>query len=197
MTSQRLTFLLLALTFLLGVAVATTSEDVVRLGTLLDLDGQPRVVESTQGQAGIAVFFLSVRCPCAKNCLKEVLTLIPRFQKQKYKVVFVSTDQKTPRLEAARTLRKLGLGSSTYFDSGGNLAARFRVRSASEFVVLERDGEIRYHGSISDENQNFAEKFIEDIEAGRKFRFANARGIGCALEDLDSFAAPWDTSGKL
>jgi peroxiredoxin len=156
------------------------------IATTMSLDSQtPITLKMQTGQKGLALFFFSFNCPCARGCVEIVREQAAELRGLGYATYAVSTDRKTPKDRLKRIFERAALGMPTLDDTDWKLVKKFGIQTSAEMVLLAEADRSLYQGAIVSEKEDFLREIVEDLKSGRAPRLAKGSGLGCALENPD------------
>lgn len=186
----------------LGFGEALEDQDVVAL------DGKPYRLHGFLGRKATVFYSWSTRCPCVDQVNPRLLPLIQRFKPQGVAFLAVAGDPADTKevvavQHAAAWSREAATGGLPPFglllDPTQRLCRQLGFREASQFVVVDGNGYVRYRGTIDDDLKRPTKPFLlpalEAVFDGRVVEspLRPVPGYGCAfgapLKDCPYLAA--------
>ncbi len=157
------------------------SEPVFRLPLLGEQAPPVEVRLSGHSYPGQVLFFLNLTCPCARNARKMLQEQIPVLAGLGYTIRIINTDRTTPREGVKKLFQRLELGIPVLDDREWQLVEHFKIRTASEWVILKPSGEVLFSGTLYSEDIDYLVDITEDLSNGWPLRYARGPGLGCSL----------------
>lgn len=149
----------------------------------VDLSGQVMRLEIPPGKTGAALFFFSLKCPCAKNSLGEVQAHEQKLHELGYVTYYINTDRVTEPVTRIKLFKLFRVPDPVFDDREWKLVQKYAITSSSQMVILDSKKEILYQGAFQSDDVSYLDWLMEDLSASRKPRVQIGAGIGCALED--------------
>lgn len=153
---------------------------------LSDLQGGPHSFASLKGDTTV-VIFLSTRCPVSNSYNQRMESLYKDYSAKGVKFVFVNANVNEPSREVADHAKQSGFTFAIYRDPG-NVAELFNAQVTPETYVIDKQGIIRYHGSIDDQmNEARVKKHslraaLDEVMAGKPVTVAQTKAFGCSVK---------------
>ncbi|HEY3821437.1 MAG TPA: redoxin family protein [Polyangiaceae bacterium] len=160
--------------------------------TPLLLDGATPVdARQVVSAAPFTVFvFFSRSCHCLSQHDARLRELAEAYRPRGVQLILVDPEIKSsPAIDAAEDAQR-GYPFPIYFDRGAQLARAFGAEYATYSVIVDRQDEVRYRGGFDSDKTHLRESAtpyvrnaLDDLLAGRPPRLAEAKTLGCALEE--------------
>lgn len=155
-----------------------------------DTNGSRLSSTSLKGKVTVLYFF-SVRCPVCNDYTNRVLDLTRRYANDS-RVQFIgvhstAVGREVPTHEVRVQSMVSGLTFRTLDDRDGSVARTLKVARTPTVVVLDRDGMIRYQGTIDDNRSlsavksSWARNAIDAVLAGKPVAMPITSEIGCSI----------------
>jgi thiol-disulfide isomerase/thioredoxin len=164
----------------------------VRLGSpvadfqVADLNGAPYPFAALKGETTVIVF-LATRCPVSNAYNQRMEALYKDYSARGVKFIFVNANYNEPSSEVASHAKQAGFTFPIYRDPG-NVADLFNAQVTPETYVIDKQGVLRYHGSI-DDSQNEARvkkqslrAALDEVIAGKPVTVAQTKAFGCSVK---------------
>ena len=155
--------------------------------TVEDLSGQKHSFSSLKGNVTV-VTFVSVQCPVSNAYNDRMNSLYRDYSAKGVKFIFLNANRTEPANEVAEHAKAVGWAFPVYKDEGNRVADRFNAQVTPENYVIDRAGEIRYHGSI-DDSQNAARVHSQSLRAaldavlaGSAVATPETKAFGCSIK---------------
>jgi thiol-disulfide isomerase/thioredoxin len=153
---------------------------------LLDLQGTPHSFTSLKGDTTVVVF-IATRCPVSNAYNQRMEALYKDYSSRGVKFLFVNANVNEPTQEVKEHAQQVGFSFPVYRDSG-NVADLFNAQVTPETYVIDKQGIMRYHGSI-DDSQNEARirkqglrAALDEVLAGKPVTLAETKAFGCSVK---------------
>ncbi len=147
------------------------------------LTGKPVDIQS--GEKGLAIVFLSAKCPCSMSHVPELIEVAKGNKNFQFVAVHSNMD------ESAETSRAYFDGLKLPFpvltDPQAKIADDYKALKTPHVFVILKDGTTAFQGGMSDSkdcaesDRKYLRDAFEDLNAGRKLRVVNARTLGCTI----------------
>jgi peroxiredoxin len=157
--------------------------------TLKDIGGAPRTLASLKGTKATVLYFWSVDCPCT-----EVVEPRMKMAMEKYEplgVAFVAIDAHPDDVvpDVIQKMARLHAPYRMLLDAGSEVARRYGVTGATDVIVLDAEGRIRYRGSPDDNlmkpKTNYLHAALDAVLEGRRPVPAETRPYGCPFPGFE------------
>jgi len=143
------------------------------------------------GDAAFTVFvFFSPDCHCLEQHEPRLRALDAAFRPRGVQFFMVDSEVRASVERDDEEARRRGYTFPILVDRGARLAVALGAQYATYSVVVDRAGRLRYRGGIdSDKNHlrddavPYLEDALDDLLAGREPRIADAKTLGCALQE--------------
>ena len=133
------------------------------------------------------VTFVSVQCPIS-NDYNERMKAIYRDYQGKVNFLFVNSNHTEPVPAIAEHAKQVGFGFPVYKDVGNVVADRFGATVTPESYVIDKAGNIVYHGSIDDQRNPARvtsprlRNALDALKAGQPITQAETKAFGCTIK---------------
>jgi peroxiredoxin len=153
-------------------------------------DGATHALAPTGGDARLTVlFFFADHCPCQAAHDGRLLDLYTRYHSRGVEILAVDSELgATPERDEAERIKR-GYPFPILIDHGGALARRVDAQYATETIVVDPFGDIRYHGGIDSDKRTlhddatpFLSDALDDLLANAPLRRTETKALGCALQ---------------
>ncbi len=159
--------------------------------SLAGTDGASHTLTPEGPQRLTVVVFFASHCPCQAAHDDRLRDLYAAYHPRGVEVLAVDSET-TATLERDREeAQKRGYPFPILLDPGAALARSVGAESATETLVFDRSGTIRYHGGIDSDRKAlhadatpFLRDVLDDLLAGRPPRRTESKALGCALQTL-------------
>jgi peroxiredoxin len=157
--------------------------------SLKDISDQPRTLASLKGAKATVLYFWSVDCPCT-----EVVEMRIKMAMEKYEplgVAFVAIDAhpEDGRADIVEKMARLHAPYRMLVDPTSDVARKYGVTGATDVVVLDAEGRIRYRGAPDDNlmkpKVNHLHGALDAVLQGRKPVPAETRSYGCPFPGFE------------
>lgn len=150
---------------------------------LTDVGGVLRSLSQWRGKGATVLYFWSIDCPCVDACEMRVKRLMDRFRDRDVSWVAIDSHPDDTREAVLRKMVRLHADYRMFLDPTGKIAKRLGGLTATDAVVLDGEGRIRYRGAIDDALVKPKEEYLgpalEAILAGRDPVPAETKPYGC------------------
>jgi peroxiredoxin len=157
--------------------------------SLVGTDGAPHPIAPEGDQRLLVLFFFSAHCPCQAAHDPRLRALHATYRTRGVDFVAVDSEQGATLERDRDEAEKRGYTFPILLDPGGALAQKVGAAYATEVVIVDRSGTVRYHGGIDsdrthleDDATPYLRDALEDLLAGRAPRRAMSKALGCALQ---------------
>jgi peroxiredoxin len=154
---------------------------------LTDLKGASQTVH-VAGSVPTVIIFTSTQCPVSNAYNDRMNQLYKEFRGTGFQFVFVNANQNESAEDIKKHLADHGLNYTVYRDQNNRLADRFGASVTPEAFLFDRDGVLRYHGTL-DDSQNEArvktttlKNAIVAVMAGKTPEKAETKAFGCSIK---------------
>jgi hypothetical protein len=156
---------------------------------LLGTDGASHTLAPDGAQRLTVVFFFSNHCPCQSAHDTRLRALHATYHPRGVDFVAVDSEHGATIERDRGEAETRGYPFPILLDPGGALAQTVGAEYATEALVLDRSGTVRYHGGIDsdrthlqDDASPYLRDALDDLLAGRPPRRAESKALGCALQ---------------
>jgi thiol-disulfide isomerase/thioredoxin len=154
---------------------------------LEDLSGKAATLSALGGPITV-VTFVATQCPVSNAYNDRMNAIYKDYSGRGVKFIFVNANRTEPAAEVAEHARRVGFVFPVYKDPNNHLADLFGATVTPESYVMDKDGVLRYHGSI-DDSQNPARintqglrLALDAVMAGRPVSPEETRSFGCSIK---------------
>jgi peroxiredoxin len=177
----------------IGVVLAAQTCPATRVGdfTLKDYLGASHSLSEWRDRRLVVVAFLGTECPLAKLYASRLVDLQAEFGPQDVAFVGIDSNQQDSLLEIGHYARIHKIDFPLLKDSAGKVADQFGATRTPEAFVLDRDGNVLYHGRIDDQfgvgyqRQNEVVRdlanALDEILAGKPVTNPVTEPVGCLI----------------
>jgi len=155
--------------------------------TIKDVAGNPVQFSSLRGDVTV-ITFIATKCPISNDYNERMKALYKDYTPRAVKFVFINPNSTEPAAEVAEHAGKWSFEFPVYKDDNNVVADRFAAQVTPEVFALDKDGVIRYHGSI-DDSQNISRvkthrlrTALDAILAGKAVEMAETKAFGCTIK---------------
>jgi len=155
--------------------------------TVQDLTGKPVSYSALRGPVTV-VTFISVQCPVSNAYNQRMNAIYKDYTAKGVKFIFVNANRTESRDDVRQHAERAGFVFPVYKDDNNVLADRFNAQVTPESYVIDREGIIRYHGSI-DDSQNEAHiktqrlrLALDAVLANKTVEQAETKAFGCSIK---------------
>lgn len=156
--------------------------------TVEDTNGP--VTFKTNDASATLVVFVSSQCPVSNAYNARMNAIAKDYSAKNVRLVFADANV-TENLEEIRKLKDRSsnpLDVPTYRDAENALADKLDAHATPEAYVIDKDGVVRYHGSI--DNNRETEKVtsqslrtaLDEVLAGKSVSTPTTRAFGCSIK---------------
>lgn len=145
------------------------------------------LLKDYQSSKGIAIIFMSVKCPYAKYYEARLREIISEYQTKG--MVFVIVNSNSSESIDMMKRQAESLGAAYLIDSSKKLANLLGAKKSPEVYVVEADGEVYYSGAIDDNPQvasdvkaSYLKEAIGGLLEGETSANSTNRPVGCMIK---------------
>lgn len=183
----------LTVSYAATAASETTSQRSVQIAgfTLQDYLGARHSLCDWSDQRAVVVVFLGTECPLAKLYGPRLADLASEFGPQGVVFVAIDSNQQDSLLEIGHYARVHKIDFPVLKDSTAKVADQFGATRTPEAFVLDRDGNVLYHGRIDDqfgvgyqrqkEVRRELAVALKEILAGKPVSVPDTEPVGCFI----------------
>jgi thiol-disulfide isomerase/thioredoxin len=188
---QRFSLLLLSVALL---AAAESRHDLFRVRRATDLARQTRRLGEAPATKAVVFIFLGPECPISQRYVPKLNRLAAAQDTNAVEFFGVIAGQSMTRTQAIAFAKEYAIQFPVLFDDGLALARWLRPTHMPEAFVLQRDGDVVYHGRIDDwyespgkpraaaQHHELRDALIA-VVAGKSPPRIYAPPVGCYFED--------------
>jgi peroxiredoxin len=165
-------------------AIGTTVADF----TLPDSAGREQSLSKLKGRAGVALIFISTRCPVSNMYNERMQKVADDYAARGVPVVGINSN----REETAEEIRTHAAGKGLKFtilkDEGAKIADRLGAGRTPEVFLLDAAGRLVYHGAVDNAqnpvmvNTHHLRNAIDAVIAGKPVERAEVKAFGCSIK---------------
>lgn len=140
---------------------------------------------SAENKKGMAVVFLSAKCPCSNSHMTELAALAKDFPEFSFVGIHSNADEELAMSKAY--FGKAELPFVVIQDQNMELADRFRALKTPHAFLLSPEGKILYQGGVSSSkdfekaDQKYLRQALDDIQNQRSVKTSEGRTLGCVI----------------
>ena len=183
--------------FLLFVALLSTwaiaptsgaSSAAIHWTALREVDDQPLDLEGSQWKV---ICFLGVECPLARLYGQRLSELSDEYASQGVRVIGINSNPQDSREDVQGYIADLGITFPIVKDSDQQIAHSLGATRTAEVMVLDTNGELRYHGRIDDQyepgiarakaTRHVLRDAVEALVAGKQVPIEKTKPQGCLI----------------
>jgi peroxiredoxin len=135
------------------------------------------------------LFFFADHCPCQAAHDARLRDLYTLYHPRGVDILGVDSELgANPERDRAEAIKR-GYPFPILIDHGGALAHRVGAQYATEAIVVDAVGDIRYHGGIDSDKRTlhddatpFLREALDDLLAAAPVRRTETEALGCALQ---------------
>jgi thiol-disulfide isomerase/thioredoxin len=134
------------------------------------------------------VTFISTTCPVSNSYNDRMKDLYRYYAGKGVKFVFLNSNQNESAAAIQDHARQAGFEFPVHKDAGNVLADRFGAQYTPESFLLDRTGNIRYHGRIDDAQnparvrQNSLRLALDAVLSGGEVAVGETKAFGCTIK---------------
>ncbi|MBK8481997.1 MAG: redoxin domain-containing protein [Proteobacteria bacterium] len=168
--------------------VALPSEALAAM-PLRQLDGRALdLAQTVRGHDATVLVWWATRCPCVARYQQRIEALGRSFPPERVALLAIASNADDDLATVAREVRRRGMHTSVVLDPRGQLAQAFGARTTPSTIVLNRRGQVVFHGWIDNERepgvagrQPHARRAIAATLAGRTPNERTTPVYGCLI----------------
>ncbi len=152
-------------------------------------DGATHALAPTGDTRLTVLFFFASHCPCQAVHDDRLRDLYTRYHAHGVDMLAVDSELGASAARDEDERIKRAYPFPILIDHGGALARRVGAQYATETIVVDRFGEVRYHGGIDsdkwtlhDDATPFLRNALDDLLANAAPRRTESEALGCALQ---------------
>jgi peroxiredoxin len=165
---------------------------------LKDIDGGDRSLsELSKGKKAIVLMFWMVACPCVDEVQPRLQPIQDRYEKLGVAFVAIDSEPTDKRDEVFEKMARIRATYAMLLDPKQEVLASVGARQATDMVILDADGVLRYRGTFDDDlikpKVKLLPAALDAVIEGRLPILAETAGYGCPF---DGFEAECEAGGK-
>ncbi|GAC1358322.1 MAG: hypothetical protein NVSMB47_11260 [Polyangiales bacterium] len=141
-----------------------------------------------EGASWTVITFFSASCPCQRLHDARVGALYATFAPRGVRFVGVDAEADATPAKDAEEARRRGYPFALLSDPDGRLADALGVTAATESVVLDREGRVRFHGGLdsdrvtaTDDAPPYLRDALDALLRGEEPPDPAPKALGCAI----------------
>lgn len=177
----------LAVLGLQGAACVPAGPIVIPQATLDGTDGARHALRDPTATATVLVFF-SQHCPCMRAHDGRLTALAQAYGPRGVRVLSIDSEVDATPARDLEEARQRGYPFPILIDPHGKVASALDAEYATYTVILDADGNVRYHGAFDDQRKHlqpgetsYVRDALDDLLAKRPVRRTTASTLGCSL----------------
>ena len=159
--------------------------------SLVGTDGVPHALAPDGAQRLTVVFFFSIHCPCQAAHDARLRDLYGVYHARGVDFLAVDSERSATTERDRGEAEKRRYPFPILIDPGGAIARSVGAEFATEALVLDRSGTVRYHGGVDSDRTHlessatpYLRDALDDLLADRPLRQTHSKALGCALETM-------------
>jgi peroxiredoxin len=150
---------------------------------LKDIGGELRTLSQWRGKKATVLYFWSVDCPCVEQLEMRVKELQDRFRGKGVEFIAIDSHPDDTQQAVLDHMVAIHADYRMLLDPEGRVAKRVGGLAATDAILLDGEGRIRYRGGISDALNKpkigYLGDAIEAVLAGRTPSPQETKTLGC------------------
>jgi len=134
------------------------------------------------------VIFVSTSCPISNGYNDRMKAVYHDYSARGVHFIFINANNNEPAAEVAEHAKAHGFPFAVYKDTTGEVADQFGAQVTPEAFVIDKDGQVRYHGYVDDSvvearihNQGLRVA-LDAVLAGKPVPVAQTKAFGCTIK---------------
>lgn len=188
---------LLAVTFLVCLALGVAAPNAAERPELADVHGQKHQPLANKGQKATVLFFIGHDCPISNSYAPEINRICAEYEVKKFSCYLIYPDPDLSAADAKKHSQEFSYHSPALLDPSHKLVKKTGVTVTPEVAVLAPDGKLLYRGRIDNTFADFGKKRAEptqrDLRAALEAILNNkpapnrtTKAIGCYISTKTS-----------
>jgi hypothetical protein len=134
------------------------------------------------------IVFVSARCPVSNAYGDRLETIYTDYARKDVRFLFVDSNANETESEMAVNAKEHRFTFSIYQDRASLAADQFDAHATPETFVLDKDGALRYHGSVDDAQNparvkhNSLREALDAVLAGKPVAAPETKAFGCTIK---------------
>lgn len=159
--------------------------------TLTAIDGQSQSLKVDPAPPATVVIFIATQCPVSNACNERMASLGADCQAKGARFMAVNSNKQEAMSEVTEHARKHNFSFIVVKDPDNKIADRWGALVTPEAFVLDKEGELQYHGRVDDSQDPSGVKShdlkvaLDAVLAGRKPERQETRAFGCTIKRKD------------
>jgi hypothetical protein len=181
--------LVLSMAVLVAACAPNAPPHVPSVGLESTRGGVEAFPTNLSGAAWTVLVFFSADCPCFRAHEARLAALARAYEPRGVRFLLVDSELDASLARDAVLSRERGIAIPIVIDSNAVLAGALAAEYATDSVVLDRTGAVRFRGGIdSDKSRLRADATLylgdalDDLLSGRAPRRPEAKALGCLLQ---------------
>ncbi len=177
----------LVLTFFVSLCAQAAFTEAVTGADVIT--GKEQQLQFSTAKKATVLVFLSAKCPCSDSHIEILRKLSDDFKDFQFVGVHSNADETADITKTYFQEKKLPF--PVLQDHKSVLANRFGALKTPHVFVVDKKGELLYHGGVTDSHvgpsakKNFLKDVLEDVQAGKVPRHKEGRALGCYIQRED------------
>jgi peroxiredoxin len=165
-------------------AIGTTVADF----TLPDAAGREHSLSKLKGKAGVALIFISTRCPVSNMYNGRMQQVADDYRARGVNVVGINSNAGEAAEEITSHAAEKGLKFTILKDAGAKIADRLGAARTPEVFLLDAAGKLVYHGAVDNAqnpvmvNTHHLRNALDAVVAGRAVERPEVKAFGCSIK---------------
>jgi peroxiredoxin len=151
--------------------------------TLLDITDQPRSLASLHGKKATVLYFWSVECPCVEAIEMRMKMTMEKYEPLGVEFVAIDSHADDGKADVIQRMADLHAPYRMLLDPESRAAREAAVTGATDVVVLDAEGRIRYRGAPDDRlmkpTVSYLNLALDAVLQGRAPVPAETKPYGC------------------
>lgn len=154
--------------------------------SITDPSGKSTSFNSLKGDVTVLVF-VSTQCPVSNDYNERMNALYKDYSGKGVKFIFLNANSNETPAEIAEHA-KAKFSFPVYKDPGNAVADRFAAQVTPETYVIDKEGVLRYRGSIDDQRNEARVQMkglrlaLDSVLAGKTVETAQTKAFGCTIK---------------
>jgi peroxiredoxin len=157
--------------------------------TLKDISEKPRTLASLKGKKATVLYFWSVDCPCTGVVEMRIETAIERYEPLGVEFVAIDAHPDDILPDVIHRMAELHAPYRMLLDPKSDVARAYGVTGATDLVVIDAAGRIRYRGAPDDDLQkptrNHLHAALDAVLEGRSPVPSETPPYGCPFPGFE------------
>lgn len=167
-----------------------------------DLSGNPVSSAKLRGEVTV-VIFIATQCPISNGYNERMIELYKDYSPKGVHFIFVNPNRTESADDVAKHAKAQSFEFAVYKDAGNVVADKFGAHVTPETFVIDKAGNLRYHGYIDDSlhaeriGNKGLRKALDAVLTGAIVGTPETKAFGCAIQRVKQTDAlkPIDEAG--